>query len=84
MFDLQKLVYFTEGNTYSGSRTESGGLLRYRVEPDRENELLLAWCWREDVCFQRAGEKKEKQFPLKQEGLEQIQNWLEENFRAQD
>lgn len=80
MFELQKLVYFTEGNTYSGSKTENGKLLRYRVEPDRENGLLLAWCWHEDKCFQRAGEKEGKRFPLNEEGLDAIPGWLEGHF----
>lgn len=80
MFDMQKLVYFTEGNRFSGSRSENGRIIRYRVDPDKENERLLAWCWREDLCFEKAKEKSEGSFPLTQDGLEQLLAWLEEGF----
>ena len=80
MFDMQKLVYFTEGNRFSGSRSEDGRIIRYRVDPDKENERLLAWCWREDLCFEKAKEKSEGSFPLTQDGLEQLLAWLEEGF----
>lgn len=79
MFDLQKLVYFTEGNTFTGSKSGPGGeLLRYRVEPDIEEGLLKAWCWTEDKCFERAGDKQQKDFLLEAEGLEAVQAWLAE------
>ena len=54
--------------------------MRYRVNPDQENQRLLAWCWREDKCFERAGEKAERDFPLSEEGLEALLAWLEENW----
>lgn len=83
MFDMQKLVYFTEGNRFSGSRTEDGRIIRYRVDPDKENERLLAWFWREDLCFEKAKEKSEGSFPLTQDGLEQLLAWLQESWERQ-
>ncbi len=83
--DMQKLSYFTEGNTFTGSRTkdwDKGVLLRYLVRPDREEEKLTAYSWTEDVCFERAQERREEQFPLNEEGLESIQAWLQEQYRA--
>jgi len=80
MFDMQKLVYFTEGNRFAGSHSKEGKIIRYRVEPDQENGQLAAWCWREDKCFERAQNKTEGRFPLSQEGLEQVQAWLGENW----
>lgn len=80
MFDIRKLIFFQEGNDFTGSRTEGNRLLRYRVNPDQENQRLLAWCWREDKCFERAGEKAERDFPLSEEGLEALLAWLEENW----
>ena len=41
--ELQKIHYFDEGNTYAGQKTkdpDSGLLLRYLVEPDKEAALL--------------------------------------------
>lgn len=81
--DLQKLSFFTEGNTFTGSRTkdwDSGTMLRYLVRPDFENGKLLAYSWTEDVCFERAQEKQGKEFPLNDEGLEEIQAWLQEQY----
>lgn len=83
--DLQKLNFFTEGNTFTGGRTKDWAkktMLRYLVRPDRENEKLQAFSWTKDLCFDRAGEKQEAEFPLTEEGLEQIRNWLTDQYRA--
>ncbi len=80
MLDMQKLVYFTEGNRFAGSHSGDGRIIRYRVEPDRENERLLAWCWLEDMCFEKAKEKSEESFPLTQDGLDALILWLEKKF----
>lgn len=83
--DLQKLVYFTEGNTFTGSRTkdpEKGILLRYRAEPDTAEGELKAWAWTKDLCFERAGEREEKSFPLNQQGLEAADAWLQGLYDA--
>lgn len=83
--DLQKLTFFTEGNTFTGSRTKdpkTGALLRYLVYPDRENAKLIAYAWRTDVCFERAKERQEASFPLSEQGLSEIQAWLQEQYRA--
>lgn len=80
-FDMQKLYYFTEGNGFTGSRSDpNGSLLRYRVEPDKENGQLLAWSWKEDKCFERANDKREGAFPMTEEGLAKIQAWLAEDW----
>lgn len=83
--DIQKLTFFTEGNTFTGSASkdgEAGLLLRYLVEPDKENGQLKAYAWRKDVCFERAGEREEHHFPLKQQGLEEADAWLQSLFDA--
>ncbi|MCI8395771.1 MAG: hypothetical protein HFE88_08580 [Acutalibacter sp.] len=83
--DLQKLTFFTEGNTFTGSVSKdpaAGLLLRYLVEPDKENEQLKAYAWRKDLCFERAGEKEEQEFPMTQQGLEEADAWLQGLFDA--
>lgn len=83
--DLQKLTFFTEGNTFTGSRTKdlkAGKLLRYLVRPDREEGKLVAYAWKADVCFDRAQDREEKPFPMNESGLEEIQKWLQEQFEA--
>lgn len=77
---LQKLSYFTEGNTFTGSRTkdrENGVILRYLVKPDKENGRLLAYAWNRDVCFEKAPDRQEAAFSLDEEGLEETRSWLE-------
>lgn len=83
--EIQKLTFFTEGNTFTGSRTKdpaTGAMLRYLVRPNAEEARLEAFTWREDLCFERAGEKQEAQFPLSDEGLLQAQVWLKEQYDA--
>ena len=83
--ELQKFHYFDEGNPYVGQKTKDPGqgtLLRYLIKPDKENALLLAYSWTEDLCFERAHEKQERQYPLSEEGLEQAVEWLESQYAA--
>ena len=80
--EIQKYHYFEEGNTYTGQKTKEDGnkLLRYLVEPFQEDGLLKAYSWTQDVCFDRAQEKEEKEFPLTEEGLAEAVQWLEARF----
>lgn len=83
--DMQKLSFFTEGNTFTGSRTKNWAqktMLRYLAKPDGEKENLLVWCWTEDVCFEVAKEKQESSFPLTEEGLEGAKMWLYQRYLA--
>ncbi len=85
ILDLQKITFFTEGNTFTGGCTKNpvtGTVLRYLVRPDKENGSLTAYAWQSDLCFERAESKTEKSFPMTEEGLEEIQNWLQEQYRA--
>lgn len=85
MMDLQQLSFFTEGNTFTGGRTKdtaSDALLRYLVRPDKENGALVAYVWHTDFCFECAQEKIERTFPMNEKGLEEIQEWLQEQYRA--
>ena len=83
--EIQKLTFFTEGNTFTGSRTKdpaTGAMLRYLVRPNAEEARLEAFTWREDLCFERAHDKLQKEVPLSEEGLEQALAWLEEQYAA--
>lgn len=82
---LQKFHYFEEGNIYAGQKTkdfQKGLLLRYLVEPDKNEGMLRAYAWTEDVCFDRAREKQQKEYPFTEEGLDQAVEWLEEQYRS--
>ena len=83
--DLQQLTFFTEGNTFTGSRAKdrnAGKLLRYLVRPEKKEEILKAFAWTTDCAFDRAQEKKEKEAPLTEEGLREVQAWLTELYQA--
>ena len=83
--DLQKLVFFTEGNTFTGSKTmdrETGTLLRYRVAPNREEGALIAHCWTKDVCFELAEDPEQLEAPLNEDGLVRVRAWLTEQYLA--
>ena len=81
--DIAKLNHFTEGNLYTGSKTkdwEKGTVIRYKVWPDRENEKLIASCWAQDVCYEKAQDKEEREFPLTAEGVDAVRTWLMERY----
>lgn len=83
--ELQKLTFFTEGNTYTGSKTKdrnAGILLRYLVRPDKKENKLMAFAWSADCAFEHAEEKQEKETPLTEAGLEEIRSWLAELYQA--
>ena len=83
--ELQKLTFFTEGNTYTGSKTKdrnAGTVLRYLVRPDKGEGKLLAFAWTADCAFELAQEKQEKETTLTEAGLEEIQIWLSELYQA--
>lgn len=84
MFDMQNLTFFTEGNTFTGSKSQGERLLRYLARPDKENGQLLAWVWEEDLCFERANPKEHKAFLLTEEGIQQLSAWLDSLWGESD
>ena len=82
--EIQKFHYFEEGNFYAGQKTkdpETGRMLRYRVEPFLKETLLRAYAWTEDLCFERAKNVEQREYPLTEEGLEQAVEWLESRYQ---
>ncbi len=83
--DLQKLTFFTEGNTFTGSKTkdaEAGKLLRYLARPNFETGKLDVFAWTEDLCFEKSSQRQESGFSLDESGLEAARSWLGELFQA--
>ena len=81
--ETAKIAYFIEGNTYIGSKTkdpQEGWLLRYRLVPDKDNGVLHTACWDEDVCFEKAEQPWQQDFPLDAEGLESARAWLLDHY----
>lgn len=76
MFELRHISFFQYGNEFTGSR----GTLRYRILP--EEEVLHAWTWYTDVCFEKAGAGDAVDFPLTEEGLEALKAYLVQRYEA--
>ena len=55
---------------------------RQRPAAALQAALLRAYAWTEDLCFERAHDKLQKEVPLSEEGLEQALAWLEEQYAA--
>ena len=77
--ECRGLDYFLFGNTFSGSR----GAFRWRMEPripkekaDRDQAVLHLWYWWDGLCFEKCTPSAEADFPLTQEGLDQLKAWL--------
>lgn len=77
-FDIPKLFYFESKNTHTGSR----GKLRYIIVP--EGGQLQVSVWRQDLCYEivrdRGGIEGEAQFPLTEEGFEQMIAYLQTEY----
>ncbi len=56
------------------SRTGSGGRLRYRLVP--ESEIISAEVWEGPFCYELSAAEEKREFPMTEEGLEEIRTWL--------
>ena len=70
---LPVLSHFENGNFW----TASGGALRYKVVPDTgESPRLTAEVWEGPWRYQDSTVEETKEFPLSEEGLEELRGWL--------
>ena len=67
---LPSLAHWTYGNNWSGS----GGKVRFFVTTSTES--MLAEVWDRDICHELAEIKESAEFPVTQEGLEEMRAWL--------
>jgi hypothetical protein len=67
---LPVLSHFQNGNAWTGS----AGRLRYRVVPEEE---LCAQVWEGPWCYQLSRVEETQRFPLEEEGLEKLADWLQ-------
>lgn len=74
LFSLCPLDYFSNGNSYTGSAEH----LRYLVSPKNDQLEVSVWC--EDVCLSLAKIRATESFAQTEEGLEQMRNWLTNQY----
>ena len=67
---LPVLSHFQNGNAWTGS----GGRLRYRLVP--ESVLISAAVWEGPFCYELSAAEEKREFPMTEEGLEEIRTWL--------
>ncbi|MGN0519318.1 MAG: hypothetical protein ACI4LB_01120 [Candidatus Fimenecus sp.] len=69
--DLPALSYFEQKNAFTGSLRKD---FRFRVV--RAEDMLTAAVWHTDICFELAENKEEQSFPLTDEGLQSVADWI--------
>lgn len=76
MFDIRRLEFYQNHNTFTGSCDR----FRYRIQ---SQEALLQVCyWKENICYELASNPISAEFPLTEEGFQQIIDWLEQQYRS--
>lgn len=74
---LPEISYFEQKNAFTGSLKDD---FRFRVW--REEDMLSAAVWHEDICFELAENKEEQSFPLTNDGLNNVADWILSLFPA--
>ncbi len=76
-FDFLTLSFFTKASVYPGSL----GTFRYRFERKgwMNDGSIQAWVY-ENTSFELAQDVESETFPWTEEGVEALQNWLEEKL----
>jgi len=73
---LPTLAHWTYGNNWNGS----AGKVRFFVTTSAET--MLAEVWDEDVCRELAQIKESAEFPVTEEGIEEMRRWIVEQIMA--
>ena len=85
---LPTLHYFANNNRFSGSQ----GLLRFMLTPaverksakevDLEASSIHGQLWHGRYCLEKSTVEAEETFPMSQEGLKAMRQWLEDHLEA--
>ena len=77
---------FAMNNTFTGSC----GMLRYLITPtvemrtpkevDMENSSITAAFWHGIYCYEKSEVEETKNFPMSEEGRQEMKAWLEANI----
>ncbi len=76
MLDLRHIGFYQYGNVFTGSL----GKYRFRVAP--EGEMLHVFVWTGEKCFELSDAGQPADFPLSEEGLEQVRAYLEQAMKS--
>jgi len=69
--------YITQGNFFTGT---VGNDFRYRIEPDKANNALIAYTY-SHICFEKAENKTCESFECSEEGLDASIKWIVSKYQ---
>lgn len=69
--DIRQFNFYSNRNTFTGSY----GRKNFRIVPNENLEVSL---WEQPVCSDLAEAAAKKEFPLTQEGFDEMCQWLEQ------
>lgn len=75
IFDLRNFYFYQSGNSFTGSLDS----FSYKIIPDKET--LTAMIWHGMLCSDLAEIEQQKEFPLSQEGFNDMVKWLEDTYQ---
>ena len=83
---LPTLHWFAMGNLFTGS----SGMLRFRAKPnvvmatakevDFEASSIYVEFWHGLYCYEKSEMEGAREFPMHEDGLQQLKTWLQENI----
>lgn len=68
--DIREIWFYKSGNSFLGNI----GCLRFKIAP--AGEEFQVFTWTEDVCFEKADHGEPAVFPLSEDGLSQVKDYL--------
>lgn len=75
MLEISRVGYYRSGNRLPFTRFPA-----LRIEP--EEDTLHVYTWTQDLCFDLADHGEAQDFPLSEEGLEQIRQFIDDKSRS--
>ena len=74
-WDIPGLDYFLSKNAFKGSRDK----FRFIAEGGEE---IKVYCWYQDICFELAENITEKEFPMTEQSLYDINDYLNNEYKT--
>lgn len=84
-FEIPKYFVFSQKGIFTGSASERD--FNYKIVPNCPKEgdkTLRAYIWSGDNCIDKSENVDMKEFPLSEEGHDEMLKWLEEQYLSRD
>ncbi len=82
VFDYPKLLFFTNGNTFTGSYKGMNYILTPKKDKETGESSLTVAVWYGPFCSALSEMVAQTEMPLSEEGLEQSRVYLAEQYTA--